>query len=203
MQSYAAHGRLNPDDYAGRIAAICGVSNRGTRPRNRDGSPETHPGCTVGRSGRAWSVGRKWQRYESRPRWASLRRRSPLASRPGEVHVESCVRQLSEWIVPMDRSFAQDLLGLVHWVGLPPEEAVQLIPTVAPLTLRTIGSGFHPSSFRACFATPSSERRKITGRQLAPRLRSAAMLIRRPLWPVPSAAHTSVSTDCRSLRHTS
>ncbi len=55
-----------------------------------------------------------------------------LASRPGEVHVESCVRQLSEWIVPMDRSFAQDLLGLVHWVGLPPAEAVQLISRCGP-----------------------------------------------------------------------
>jgi hypothetical protein len=110
-----------------------------------------------------------------------------LAARPGEVHVESSVRQLSEWIVPMDRSFAQELLGLVEWVGLPPEEAVQLISRCGLLTLRTMGSGFRPSSLPACFgaSTPSSERQMITGRQLAARLRSVVTLIRRPLWLVP------------------
>jgi ADP-ribosylglycohydrolase len=159
MQSYAAHGRLKPDDYAARIAAIFsesrivgrGLATDASARRLLQGVPWDEAGAPAPSAGngsamRAGPVGLLYGddlpemirvahdqgRITHKDNRCSagaiaIAGAVALASRPSDVHVESFIRQLSEWVLPMDRPFAQDLLGLVHWVGLPSEEAVQLI----------------------------------------------------------------------------
>jgi ADP-ribosylglycohydrolase len=159
MQSYAAHGRLKPDDYAGRIAAIFAESRivgRGLATETAarklilgvrwDEAGVPAPSAGNGSAMRAAPVGLLYGddppemirvahdqgRITHKDNRCSagaiaIAGAVALASRPGEVHVESLVRHLSEWVLPMDRSFAQDLLQLDYWVRLPPEEAVELI----------------------------------------------------------------------------
>jgi ADP-ribosylglycohydrolase len=159
MQSYAAHGRLKPDDYATRIAAIFaesrivgrGLATETAARRIMQGIPWDDAGVAAPSAGngsamRAGPVGLLYS--DDLPEMVRVADEQgrithkdtrcsagaiaiadavALASRPGEVHVESWVRQLSEWIAPMDRSFAHDVLGLLYWVGLPADKAVQLI----------------------------------------------------------------------------
>jgi poly(ADP-ribose) glycohydrolase ARH3 len=164
MQSYAAQGRFDPEDYARRIAAIFTegrIVGRGAAtdaaarrlaqgtPWEEAGTPPPHAGN--GSAMRAGPVGLIFagdveqliQAAHDQSRITHKDRRCSagavaiagavaLALRPGEVVVESFVRQLSQWVRAIDAQFAGHVLQLSESVNLTPEQAAPLISRCGP-----------------------------------------------------------------------
>ncbi|MDP9474905.1 MAG: ADP-ribosylglycohydrolase family protein [Actinomycetota bacterium] len=162
MQSYAARGRFDPEDYAGRIAAIFSegrIVGRGRAteeaaerlaqgvPWEEAGTPP--PSAGNGSAMRAGPVGLFFHddldplaeaareqgiitHRDTRCSAGAIAVAGGVALALGEGRVDRLdfLGRLSELTVRVEAPFAEALMGLSGWVGLPPEEAVVRISRV-------------------------------------------------------------------------
>ena len=156
MQSYAAKGRFDPEDYAGRIAAIFSEGRIVGRGRATEEAAErlargvsweeagaSPPSAGNGSAMRAGPVGLFF--YDDFGGLAEAARQQgiithrdtrcsagaiaiagavALALREEPIEGLDFLGRLSELTVRVEASFAEALMSLSGWIGLPPEEAV-------------------------------------------------------------------------------
>ncbi|MDP9478553.1 MAG: ADP-ribosylglycohydrolase family protein [Actinomycetota bacterium] len=156
MQSYATKGRFDPEDYAGRIAAIFSEGRIVGRGRATEEAAERlargvawdeagtpPPSAGNGSAMRAGPVGLFF--HDDPDGLAAAAREQgmithrdtrcsagaiavagavALAIREGPVDRLDFLGRLSELTVRVEAPFAEALMSLSGWVGLPPEEAV-------------------------------------------------------------------------------